>query len=544
MIALTKICAYCGKEFEPSGRNKSRQKYCKGPHYNTCEVCGKVFELHNINDGISRTCCVECRNKLKASKAKQAIKDRYGVDNVSQVPEIKEKARASLAAKSGEIKAKRDSTMLERYGALYPMQCNELRQKIFQTNESKYGFSNPAKNADIRAKISEKAKSEEFKSKYSQTSISHYGVPRPAQSPEVQLSMQATCLKKYGVRFSSQTLEARKKLSASIRQTFSKNPEIMKNASENTSLTCQQRYGINWPCQLPQCRNSKYKTNSKTNQAFCKILDEYGLEYESEFPVASYSYDFRILGTNILIEIDPTYTHSSYPTHFNFSGKDKNYHIKKSETASENGYRCIHIFDWDNRYLILDSILQKISIGARQCSVKEISSKLASEFEKKYHIQESCRNQKVSLGLIFNDELVSVMTFGEPRYNKKYEYELLRLCTKSGLHISGGPSKLFKYFIENYDPNSIISYCDRAKFEGKVYKKIGMSLVESTSPQEIWSKGSENITANLLRQRGYDQLFNANYGKGTSNEKLMLDHGWLPVYDCGQSVYEWHKDLK
>lgn len=28
--------------------------------------------------------------------------------------------------------------------------------------------------------------------------------------------------------------------------------------------------------------------------------------------------------------------------------------------------------------------------------------------------------------------------------------------------------------------------------------------------------------------------------KGTSNEQLMLDTGWLPVYDCGQAVYSYH----
>ena len=58
-----------------------------------------------------------------------------------------------------------------------------------------------------------------------------------------------------------------------------------------------------------------------------------------------------------------------------------------------------------------------------------------------------------------------------------------------------------------------------------------------TPPQEVWSKGKEYITANLLRARGYDQLFGTQYGKGSSNEELMLKSGWLPVYDCGQYVY-------
>ena len=63
-----------------------------------------------------------------------------------------------------------------------------------------------------------------------------------------------------------------------------------------------------------------------------------------------------------------------------------------------------------------------------------------------------------------------------------------------------------------------------------------------TEPNKIWSKENKKITNNLLLSRGYDQLFNANYGKGTSNEELMLKDGWLPVYDCGQARYTWIAD--
>jgi hypothetical protein len=46
----------------------------------------------------------------------------------------------------------------------------------------------------------------------------------------------------------------------------------------------------------------------------------------------------------------------------------------------------------------------------------------------------------------------------------------------------------------------------------------------------------------LLRQRGFDQLLGKEYGcygKGTDNEQLMLQHGFLPVVDCGQASYIW-----
>ena len=129
------------------------------------------------------------------------------------------------------------------------------------------------------------------------------------------------------------------------------------------------------------------------------------------------------------------------------------------------------------------------------------------------------------------------MTFGKPRYNRNYEWELLRLCTKTGYKIVGGASKLFKYAITHFKLNNIISYCNYSKFNGRVYEIIGMQFTKLTQPQEIWSKDHQNITANLLRSKGYDKLFGTNYGKGTNNELLMLEHGWLPVYDCGQKVF-------
>lgn len=54
-------------------------------------------------------------------------------------------------------------------------------------------------------------------------------------------------------------------------------------------------------------------------------------------------------------------------------------------------------------------------------------------------------------------------------------------------------------------------------------------------------KTEQHITDNLLRQRGFDQLFNTNYGKGTSNEELMLEHDFLPIYDCGQITFIYKK---
>ena len=162
----------------------------------------------------------------------------------------------------------------------------------------------------------------------------------------------------------------------------------------------------------------------------------------------------------------------------------------------------------------------------------------------KYHCQNTCKNQKVRIGLYYNNEIVAIMTFGSPRYNKKFSWELLRLCFHKDFEIVGGTQKMFKYFIHNYNPQNIISYCDNSKFGGSIYTKLGFTLhVIKNKPSKHWynCKTKIHITDNLLRQRGFDQLFNEHYGKNIDNEELMRMNGFVEIYDAGQSVYEWSK---
>ena len=57
-------------------------------------------------------------------------------------------------------------------------------------------------------------------------------------------------------------------------------------------------------------------------------------------------------------------------------------------------------------------------------------------------------------------------------------------------------------------------------------------------PNEYYNpKTKRHITDNLLRQRGFDQLHNTNFGKGNSNEELMKEYGYVEIYDCGQLVF-------
>ena len=265
-----------------------------------------------------------------------------------------------------------------------------------------------------------------------------------------------------------------------------------------------------------------------------------GLSTDFEKDIEHRPFDIFILDTNVVIEINPSYTHSIVSNHWG-EGKEVDYHLKKTQLAEDNGFRCIHIFDWDDTEKIAAMLQPKKNVYARKCELKKIDPSAAGQFIEKYHLQGNARGAKYSYGLFYDEKLVSAMTFGKPRYNKHYEWELLRLCTNPKYRIIGGASKMFHAFIKEANPESVISYCDKAKFTGEVYTKLGFTLHHTSAPALVWSLKNEYVTDNLLRQRGYDQLFQANHGKGTSNEKLMLDDGWLPVYDCGQMVFEWIK---
>ena len=180
---------------------------------------------------------------------------------------------------------------------------------------------------------------------------------------------------------------------------------------------------------------------------------------------------------------------------------------------------------------------------ARNCIVKEVDKETCAKFIQDNHLQ-GYTNDKIRVGLFYNDSLVSVMTFGNPRYNNKYEYELIRYC--STMDVIGGANKLFHYFINSYNPSSMVSYCDCSKFSGNVYESLGFSFVDCRIGKH-WhnQKTNEHILDSSLRAKGFDKLLGETYGyhgKGTSNVDLMIENNFTLVYDCGQSTYIWKKD--
>lgn len=535
-----KTCEYCGKEFVPKS---NRQRYCSGPHYMKCPICGVEYEVANTEK--LKFPPTACSYACRAAKTAATSMERYGCKAPGNNPQAREKAKSTMESNLGvpyalmseEVRAKAKETLLERYGVDNANKNAEISKKRVETDKKNHGgilaFNTPESYAHKRETMLERYGGEGYASaeiceKIKQTMLDTYGAEYMMQVPELKLKQQNSVFKHYGVTSAFSSPEVRERCKQTMYAKYgvenAAHSEALMKKSEQSML---EKYG-------------RAGRISKINEEFAALLDKHGISYTMEKFITTGTqsrwFDFCLEDKKIVIEINPTYTHTPVGNHWG-AGVPKDYHFAKTRLAEEFGYRCIHVFSWDTWDDIIKMLTPRKSIYARKCEIRQISKKEADEFIDNNHIQGKCRGSDVALAAIYENEIYQVMTFGRSRYDKKHSTELLRLCTKSGYQVIGGASKLFKYATRTLGIHDIISYCDRSKFTGRVYEQLGMKLIRTTSPQEVWSKGNQKITANLLRQRGFDQLFDTSFGKGTSNELLMLEHGWLPVYDCGQEVY-------
>ena len=184
----------------------------------------------------------------------------------------------------------------------------------------------------------------------------------------------------------------------------------------------------------------------------------------------------------------------------------------------------------------------KKRIDLDDCTLYRLNEDSAKEFLKKYHPRGSCRGQLVFWGVVKDNEILQLISLGRPRFSRKHHVEIMRMCTRPDVHITEGYKPLFDAILALQSIDDVVAYSDNAQACSDDYTTIGMKKFKTTPPKIIWMKNYQYVTANLLRSQGFDRLFGTNYGKNVSNERLMLEHGWLPVYDCGQSVYEYRSE--
>jgi hypothetical protein len=139
--------------------------------------------------------------------------------------------------------------------------------------------------------------------------------------------------------------------------------------------------------------------------------------------------------------------------------------------------------------------------------------------------------------------LVSVMGFGQLRKSlgqtpKENHYEMLRFCNKLNTSVVGGASKLFKYFIKNYEPREVISYADRSWSNGSLYETLGFNMVSETKPNYYYIIKKVRYNRYNFRK---DKLVSDGYDKDLTEKQIMINRGINRIYDSGSLKYVYNK---
>ena len=128
------------------------------------------------------------------------------------------------------------------------------------------------------------------------------------------------------------------------------------------------------------------------------------------------------------------------------------------------------------------------------------------------------------------------MSFSKPRFNKKYDYELIRFANTLDTTVLGGFQRLLKTFRNEYK-GSIISYANRRLFNGEIYKSAGFKELHTTSPGYIWINHDLNIISRYKTQK---HKLIKNIGENISHlsePEIMENLGYSKLWDCGQKVF-------
>lgn len=101
-------------------------------------------------------------------------------------------------------------------------------------------------------------------------------------------------------------------------------------------------------------------------------------------------------------------------------------------------------------------------------------------------------------------------------------------------NVIGGASKLFKYFIEKYNPDEVTSYADRSWSQGKLYEKLGFKLDNKTQPNYYYV--IDGIRKHRFNFRK-DKLIKQGFDPNKTEHEIMLDRKIHRIYDSGNLKY-------
>ena len=513
------------------------------------EIKEKIKKVNNKNygkDWITQTDNFKEKSKITNLK-------KYGVKIASQSEVIKNKTKKTCLEKydneyymkTDEFKEKSIETLSIKYGVKHPAQSEEIQNKIKNTNIERYGFDRPSKNSEIKNKISQSfnnnismnpERMKEFKDKIKNSNLEKYNSDFYSQSEIYKDIVKKRKIILLSNRYNLKIQDIKNDIIISVcdkcNKSFEANYQVLYNRFVYNNTLCTECNPIN----SLSDGETQLQNFIKDNYVDDIVLNDRKI-------IAPYELDIYIPELKIAFEFNGLYWHSELY-------KDKKYHLDKTEKCEKLGIQLIHIFqdDWEFKKEIVKSIiLNKLNktpekIYARKCTISKIQdNKLIRKFLNENHLQ-GYVNSEIKIGLFYNNELVSIILFGKKRKimnssANNNDYEMYRFCNKLGTNIIGGVSKLFSYFIKNYNFSKIISYADRSYFNGNNYLKLGFRLDGKTEPNYYYVIGRKREYRFKFRK---DILVKNGFDANKTEHEIMLERKIYRIYNSGnfRMIYE------
>lgn len=482
-----------------------------------CAVCGK--------ESLTKYCSPKCSNsdpEVKRKKSETTMK-HFGVSNPGQ---------------SEEIKAKMEESCLKHFGVKHSFQAESVKTKIRETSLRKYGVEHPMQSGIVKEHQKESIRE-------------RLGVDYPMQSKEVLEKSKNTCSEKYGEENVAKSDYFKEKLFKINFNKHHKNIQdfnlkfIRENFVEDCKFKIQEfkdYFGINSRETVNRFKKRlgilEQNNDSYIDQGFSKEEKELFEWIPAENKVCNVrtiinplELDIYLPDYKLAIEYDGIFYHSE-------QFKPEGYHIFKTSECEKQGIQLLHIFDIDDidiwKSIISGKLKKNTRIFARKCIVKELSFDETKIFLEENHLQGFCPS-KYRYGLFYNGELVQVMTFGVSRFNKRYDFELLRLASKKFTSVVGGASKLLKFFRDSHT-GSIISYSNLRFSSGDVYRKLGFTQLGRTNVNYFYAGHNKILTRNQCQKHRLKDLLESFDQSKTESENMRLN-GYFKVFDCGNLIF-------
>lgn len=465
-----------------------------------CEACGANVGFNDQTGRFNTFCpntkgstCVSSSDRVRKQQ-KNTLVSRYGVDNPS---------------KDAAILQRRRDTVFDKYGGSSPMAAEEVRLKYRSTMQMRHGALNPSGVPH-------------FLDKRAATNNTRYGATTYAGG-EVPPS-------------AIESLQDREFCEATIQDFTVDEMAAMLKVSTHTVRRYLRGHQIDASVVTRNCTSPE--------RDIMRFLESLGVEYQysDRTIIPPRHVDFVVPSHSLAIEYDGIFYHSE------LTGRTRNYHRDKMISCANAGYRLIHIFssEWmDKRHIVLSRIRNALGaadvVYARRCSVRSLSLLEAQVFFDTTHIQGFAAGA-VYLGLEHAGKVVAAMSFCKSRFNKSYEWELLRFSSQLNTRVVGGASKLFSYFVKTHSPASVVSYCDLRWGSGALYRALGFKELRTSPPNYFYFKRN-GPTERLLSRQSF-QKHKLQSKLDTFDPELtewenMQANGYDRIWDCGNGVWGW-----